>query len=690
VTSLSPGLADDDARASGSSHRAAASTPKPAHKAKAGAGAATEGETGAEENVNPWITQQLCVGLPDDSEFCRYRGPVCLTGGGHEAKFIFASHISSAESLAAASRAGKRRQSGGSFADENAPREEVELLGLYGDMRGRCLDFRYYERHGSCVYEGPFGRDSLPEEAFEDPVKYAQTHKPYTAPLSGRTWLPDEHGGSAMAVPWDILAASSLGPLLPPQGSAVSPADFDLSVGPGADAALEAKWGAAATRRALSLDRAAIAATALTLRGRGTLVPPSKLQWMDGSAYMVWWDNGWSDHPWHMAAATFQLFALKMQNLTVQNVPLGSRGSATGPLNFTLGMLPLPPMDYLIPVGGYDPPRHELKDLGQWSQGVLPLLMQPQTRLLMNGVLKDREAIAEDGKWICFKDAVMAGIKPYVFTGITECQAWREMAYALIGHKTPPAWQSRPRPMITILDRSTRGFYDAVAIAAAVNATGLPWKRVSDLDRMSYEDQVRVFADTGILVATHGGALAHVMHLPLHAVVIEMFPYMLGNNIYEKLSHMCNLHYYKLIGTVPPGTNARAKAARAARGPTPEPRTRKERMDAAFDALAEDSFIANCEYPDHMGRYDGALNGDCDYLPKQTAVHVDINLFKSVLGYALSDIGCRDSVCRVDSTRVGPVTYRDYRTGEAWHSHLPGPDKEQQIERFLEMREQPF
>jgi hypothetical protein len=234
--------------------------------------------------------------------------------------------------------------------------------------------------------------------------------------------------------------------------------------------------------------------------------------------------------------------------------------------------------------------------------------------------------------------------------GISECQAWREMAYASVGVRTP-AWNDRPKPMITILNRGSRGFFDLDAIVKAVNATGLPWQLVSDIGRSTYKEQVQIFANTAILVATHGGALAHVMHLPLHAVIIEMFPYMVGNSIYEKLAHMCNVHYYKLLGSLPPEDSPAAQH---------------------FDVFKNSEFLSYCEYPHHMGRYDGALIGQCDRYPKNSAVHVPLGIFETILSYALSDIGCRDSVCRAEDFSRRTVNYKDYRTGTEWTAPLRG------------------
>jgi hypothetical protein len=47
---------------------------------------------------------------------------------------------------------------------------------------------------------------------------------------------------------------------------------------------------------------------------------------------------------------------------------------------------------------------------------------------------------------------------------------------------------------------------------------------VPDLEKMRFEEQLNVFANTDILISTHGKGLCHILFLPRYAMVIELFP----------------------------------------------------------------------------------------------------------------------------------------------------------------------
>ena len=54
------------------------------------------------------------------------------------------------------------------------------------------------------------------------------------------------------------------------------------------------------------------------------------------------------------------------------------------------------------------------------------------------------------------------------------------------------------------------------------------------LEQMSMKDQLDVFANTDILIGMHGAGMAHVMFLPPHAAIFEMFPNYWGFLIHFK------------------------------------------------------------------------------------------------------------------------------------------------------------
>lgn len=538
--------------------------------------------TPAPPQRNPWVTQQLCHFLPDESELCVYEGPLCVSG---EQVFV-AAELQEGRSM-------------NYFQD---------------DGRQRCMDYRYFDRRDACNYAGPFQRANLDASAYEDPLKYVFDEKPKSAPYLNRKWGPDDHGERMDAVPWQMLVAAT------PRRAMRK---------------LPAAW----RRMAATVD---INATAdmrqqheFTLRKM-----PTRIKWVDASAYITSYDSGWIDHPWHFATAAFSLWDAKRQNKTVENVPM--HDGTPGPLNFTVGAMEMPPMDYYVALGNYDPPRFELRELAMWPQAVIPLLLQRHTKVVLNGVLRKKYKANADN-WVCFTKGAVTGMKPRIFTAFGDAHAFRLMAYALSNVSTP-AFDSRAPRKITILARQSRSFSDTAMVIRVVNETGLPWEIVEDLRHLTWQQQVALMSGSGILVAAHGGALANVMFMPAHSVVIEAFPYLTHFTMYQRLAEVSGLSYYKIRG-------GRPKLPEG----TPDP----------WSTFDEPDFIYDCEYPHHTSSIDAMLQRACNGKTKVSPIHFTEEEFRYVMDTALDDIGCRDGVCRFQRNS-GETYYRDMRTGREW------------------------
>ena len=142
----------------------------------------------------------------------------------------------------------------------------------------------------------------------------------------------------------------------------------------------------------------------------------------------------------------------------------------------------------------------------------------------MSWALKEEEGVSEDS-WYCTSRAVVTGIKPRVFTGPAEANAFRLSAYAVAG-VTQAAYPHHPPPHITILLRIGRGreISGADELRALVEATGIPYSVVEDMEAKTWKEQVAIMAGTGILIAAHGAGLSNMMYMPAKAVVLEVFP----------------------------------------------------------------------------------------------------------------------------------------------------------------------
>lgn len=197
-----------------------------------------------DDSRNPFVTSQLCHVLADETEICTYEGPLCLA---KDQVFV-------------------------GVDPATMPREA-----WHDDGRHRCLDFRHYERRASCEYSGPFTRPNLPREAYADAKRYSYRTKPAPMPFRGRRWGPDDHGIRIDGIPWQLLVART---------------------GSGGTRNLPLKW-----RKAASALSSKQAEQAVEKWGHTARRMPQSIRWYDASGYVVPFDSGWVDHPWHYATA---------------------------------------------------------------------------------------------------------------------------------------------------------------------------------------------------------------------------------------------------------------------------------------------------------------------------------------------------------------------------------------------------
>ena len=184
---------------------------------------------------------------------------------------------------------------------------------------------------------------------------------------------------------------------------------------------------------------------------------------------------------------------------------------------------PLPSMDTVIflGIGGED--IRGTFNLSTWLKGSLGLLVQNHTRAYFADLRKNyrKEHL------LCARTGVWSSQKPRVFSSHTDAWMFRAAAYraaGLQGKGLSPHPRHPPRT-ITVLDRKGqhgRSYFNPGDVLAAAHATGLPVTVIPAMHELSWAAQVEAMARTGILVAPHGAALANLMFLPQHAVVIEV------------------------------------------------------------------------------------------------------------------------------------------------------------------------
>jgi Glycosyltransferase 61 len=409
---------------------------------------------------NPWLTQQQCFENSDETEICIWRGPVCMTNKDQ----IIVSR--------------ERRPDYGSH-----------------DPRSWCPDHRAYRR----TYECKNKRPNLPEEAYKNPDKWM--HEAGTIPLmpnERRRWGAQDSQGDIKEVPFESLIKAS------------DPKDIEELLGP--------RWAEVAKTAEFSH----LPEVGKEI-GIATINMPKKVRWLgkDKGVYFANMRGEWIDHIWHWSTAAFPLFDAKRQNRSTLNVPGFSM--EPGHFNLNMGKLSLPPMDYVVMFGRFPRPVKSIKDFPKWMQNVWPALSQEQTVLLANGVFSDpaSEYHLPDDELLCTTHAVFSSFKSSLFTGQRDAHVFKQLAYAKAGVNIPAYGRYPPR-QITVMTRSSRGLYNIEEILEVLKETGLPVKVINDMGALTWQQQVQVMAETGILVAVHGAALTNVIFMPANAVLVEV------------------------------------------------------------------------------------------------------------------------------------------------------------------------
>ena len=60
----------------------------------------------------------------------------------------------------------------------------------------------------------------------------------------------------------------------------------------------------------------------------------------------------------------------------------------------------------------------------------------------------------------------------------------------------------------------------------------------------TFEDQVRLFSEHGVVIAPHGAGLMNLMFARPFGSVIEIFPYRTHHNLYPGIARMMGLAHY--------------------------------------------------------------------------------------------------------------------------------------------------
>ena len=229
-----------------------------------------------------------------------------------------------------------------------------------------------------------------------------------------------------------------------------------------------------------------------------------------------------------------------------------------------------------------------------WNKKMLELMAQPGHKVISPGV----SASYSKKHLFCSTRGVMTTIKPRVFSGRSDAyvlrnaayvksnillnneqfkeemkkrrsadaddNAWESMIDRVRGEYTIPSHPRFPPRRILFLIRSggSRAFAnleEMVQLAQSLmgptlpGSLGIPSVQVVEIDSSySFEDQVRLMSNTGILVAVHGAGLTNSIFLPSGSSVIEIFPWKFVKHTYRYLCSNLGLHYQGIVTLEPP------------------------------------------------------------------------------------------------------------------------------------------
>jgi hypothetical protein len=209
---------------------------------------------------------------------------------------------------------------------------------------------------------------------------------------------------------------------------------------------------------------------------------------------------------------------------------------------------PLPRLGVVIGAGDGGKEVTSAGGLGAWYAAALQLAMPPGgVPVFFNDLL----SAYSNNHLLCARRAVVPSAKQKFFSAPADAWLYRQRAHLQAG-LNPDAATAHPRfppRTITVVDRAGhhgRGIWNRDWLLGELEATGLPVTVVDRMDELSFAEQVRLMAGTGLLIAAHGAHLANAMFLPQHAAVIELFPPLMYKGTYRYLSALAGLHYFSV------------------------------------------------------------------------------------------------------------------------------------------------
>jgi hypothetical protein len=175
----------------------------------------------------------------------------------------------------------------------------------------------------------------------------------------------------------------------------------------------------------------------------------------------------------------------------------------------------------------------------------------------------------------CFKQLVVTGASGYLFGDAMTAAEFRAVALRSVGidgqprHTGPGMPRSLasalPPRRVLLLDRRRgrpRYLLNVAAITALLDAYGVPYTHLVDF-KGSFEDQVRVYNDHGIILGVHGAGFINCGFARQGSAVIEVFPYHIKHTLYMRQAAIAGLTHLAVYETDPSQTFRKGNALKS-------------------------------------------------------------------------------------------------------------------------------
>lgn len=209
--------------------------------------------------------------------------------------------------------------------------------------------------------------------------------------------------------------------------------------------------------------------------------------------------------------------------------------------------LPLPAMDWLLP-GHHNVPAG-------WQQGMMDFLLSyyPTSQTLFRGDLE--EMGIGQSTLLRLERAVLLSDKPHYWSGHAPAAQFRAELQAFLSTPTP---EKNVQLIIPVRTRS-RALLNLRQVLTMASYYSIPTHVFSeDGDGAPLVQQAQEASAGHVRIVTHGAGEANNMFAVPASAVIEIFPYGMRNQIFEREAQFLGLHYQAVYSWIkPPMSNGK-------------------------------------------------------------------------------------------------------------------------------------